>query len=104
MYIYLAGFGQQTYLHAVGDGATWIANQIADKFVGQGSYLLDFYVCEYLAEAATSCATNDENWIETQKNYLKNNKHEIVITNLKSHLEADKVEESKAPVRASLFI
>jgi hypothetical protein len=97
----LAGFGQQTYLHAVGDGATWIANQIADKFAAQGSYLLDFYhVCEYLAEAATSCAANDENWIETQKDYLKNNKYEIVIANLKSHLEADKVEKSKAPVRA----
>jgi hypothetical protein len=46
----LAGFGKQTHLHAVGDGATWIANQVDAKFGTQGSYLVDFYpVCEYLA-------------------------------------------------------
>jgi hypothetical protein len=46
----LAGFFNPTHLHAVGDGATWIANQVDDKFGAQGSYLLDFYpVCEYLA-------------------------------------------------------
>lgn len=37
-----AGCGQQTQLHAAGDGATWIAQQVEDKFGTQGHYLLDF--------------------------------------------------------------
>jgi hypothetical protein len=73
----LAGFGTQTHLHAVGDGAPWIAAQVEDKFGSQGSYLVDFYhVCDYLAEAAKSCANNNEKiWLETQKNALKNNEY-----------------------------
>ena len=52
--------GKQTHLHAVGDGAPWIADFVTDKFGSQGSYLLDFYhVCDYLAEAAKSCAFDD---------------------------------------------
>ena len=72
-------------MHAVGDGATWIANQVDDKFGAQGSYLVDFYhVCEYLAEAAKSCASNEEKtWMETQKKCLKNNEYKNVLANLK---------------------
>jgi hypothetical protein len=45
-----AGFGNKTQLHAVGDGATWIADQIDEQFGAQGSYLIDFYhICDYLA-------------------------------------------------------
>lgn len=57
----LAGFGPQTHLHSVGDGATWIAQQVADKFGTQGSYLVDFYhVCDYLQAAAKVCAPGQE--------------------------------------------
>ena len=38
-----AGFGQATHLHAVGDGAEWIAGQIEEQFGAQSRYLLDFY-------------------------------------------------------------
>jgi hypothetical protein len=67
--------GKQTHLHVVGDGAPWIADQVDEKFGLQGSYLVDFYhVCEYLADAAKSCANdNEKSWLETQKNALKNN-------------------------------
>lgn len=98
----LAGFGQQTHLHAVGDGAPWIANQVQDKFGAQGSYLVDFYhVCDYLA-ASSDCANDDEpnNWLETQKNALKNNEYEKVLKALKPYLEADEIDDKKAPVRA----
>jgi hypothetical protein len=86
----------------VGDGAPWIADQVDYNFGLQGSYLVDFYhVCEYLADAAKSCANLDsKNWLETQKNALKNNEYKQVISNLKPYLEADKVEDHKAPVRA----
>jgi len=98
----LAGFGKQTQLHAIGDGAVWIADQVDDKFGLQASYLLDFYhVCEYLADAAKSCANDkDETWLKTQQNFLKNNEYDKVLSNLEPFLEADEIEDNKAPVRA----
>jgi hypothetical protein len=76
-----AGFGTQTQLHSVGDGATWIADQVENKFGTQGGYLVDFYhVCDYLAAAAKTCEPNDSKaWIEIQKKLLKNNDYPLVI-------------------------
>ncbi len=92
-----------TYIHAVGDGAPWIASQVQDQFGTQGSYLIDFYhVCDYLAAASTHCVNDDEakNWLETQKNALKNHEHEPVINNLKPYIETDDIDDFNAPVRA----
>lgn len=99
----LAGFGEKTQLHAVGDGAPWIAKQVQNKFGTQGSYLVDFYhVCDYLAAASTHCAFDNEvqEWMENQKNNLKNNEYEKVIHNLEPYLEAEDLDDKKAPVRA----
>lgn len=99
----LADFGNKTQLHAVGDGASWIANQVKDKFGTQGSYLVDFYhVCDYLAGASTHCANDNEvkEWMKNQKNNLKNNQYEKVLNNLKPNLEADDIDDKQAPVRA----
>ena len=53
-----AGFGTQTHLHGVGDGALWIADQTNAKFGAQASYLADFFhVCEYLAAASKKSIT-----------------------------------------------
>jgi hypothetical protein len=97
-----AGFGVQTQLHSVGDGAIWIADQVKNKFGSQGYYLVDFYhVCDYLAAAAKVCAANDsKSWIETQKKLLKNNDFKLVIENLTPYLENVDVQEKDAPVRA----
>jgi hypothetical protein len=97
-----AGFGTQTQLHSVGDGATWIAEQVESKFGTQGCYLLDFYhVCDYLAAAATVCAANDgKAWIDIQKKLLNNNDYKLVIDNLNSYLEGGDIQDSNAPVRA----
>ncbi len=47
-----AGFGANSRVHAVGDGAPWIVGQVEEQFGDQGSYLIDFYhVCEYLSAA-----------------------------------------------------
>lgn len=95
-----AGLGINTQIHGVGDGATWIESQMKEKFGAQGSYLIDFYhVCEYLAEASTGCAANDD-WMNTQKKRLKNNQYALVIESLEPHLETADVENKKAPVRA----
>lgn len=97
-----AGFGTQTQLHGVGDGALWIVDQIEDKFGAQANYLADFYhVCDYLAAAAKTCAPADaEAWLETHKKLLKNNEYAVVIANLTPYLEADGIDNDKAPVRA----
>lgn len=97
-----AGFGTQTRLHSVGDGAAWIAEQVENKFGSQGYYLIDFFhVCEYLAEAAKVCAVNEsEIWTEKQKSLLKNNDYQRVLENLKPSVEGDDIQDSKAPVRA----
>ena len=98
-----AGFGEQTYLHSVGDGATWIANQLEKQFGEQGHYLIDFYhVCEYLSDAAKACSGVISNsfWIERQKNLWKNNELNVVLTNLKPYIENEDTPDSNAPVRA----
>ena len=52
-----AGFGANSRVHAVGDGAPWIVGQVEEQFGDQGSYLIDFYhVCEYLSAAAEAIA------------------------------------------------
>jgi len=95
------GFGENSHLHAVGDGAPWIAEQIQDKFGTQASYLIDFYhVCQYLAEAAKICSPHDTKiWMETQKRLLKNNEYQTVLFNLQTCFQSDKVQGDKEVVR-----
>jgi hypothetical protein len=97
-----AGFGTNTQLHGVGDGAPWIAEQFAATFGSQASYLVDFYhVCDYLAEAAKICAPDaPHGWLETQKCLLKNNEGPEVLNQLRADVEAEGVDNDHAPVRA----
>ena len=85
-----AGFGPDSHLHAVGDGAPWIAHQVDARFGTQGTYLVDFYhTCEYLGAAAPACAANDTgDWLETQKDRLKANRADAVLETLAPCLEA----------------
>ena len=70
-----AGFGANSQVHAVGDGAPWIVGQVEAQFGDQGRYLIDFYhVCEYLAAASEAIAPDPaarSAWMETQKEALK---------------------------------
>jgi len=97
-----AGFGYQTYLHGIGDGASWIARQFNEVFDVQGSYLIDFFhVCEYLSEASMSCCQiNPKGWVNEQKKHLKNNDYLRVIENLSAFIEDQSVNDNQAPVRA----
>jgi hypothetical protein len=97
-----AGFGTNTQVHGVGDGAVWIAEQFTATFGLQASYLVDFYhVCDYLAEAATICAPDAPHaWLETQKQRLKNNDGTEVLNQLRDYVEAEEVANDHAPVRA----
>jgi hypothetical protein len=97
-----AGFGTNTQLHGVGDGAPWIAEQFTMTFGRQASYLVDFYqVCDYLAEASHCCAPEAPHvWIEFQKQRLKNNEGLEVLNQLRPYVEAEEVDNDHAPVRA----
>lgn len=95
-----AGFNQENPLHAVGDGAPWITEQIDEHFGKEGRYLVDFYhVCEYLSAAAVSCAVDIQSWLDEQKRLLKSNQHKRVLLNLLPHIEPPGTDDKQAPVR-----
>ena len=97
-----AGFGRQTQVHGLGDGAPWITDQVDRTFGTQATYLIDFYhLCDYLAAAADAVAGPEKSaWMETQKTALKANRWPEVLATLRPSLEPDAVADHDAPVRA----
>jgi len=95
------GLDADTRVHAVGDGAPWIADQTDRVFGAQSSYLVDFYhLCEYLAAASKGCAADHRAWYKTQKQRMKSGQVTAVLAALTPHLEPPEVDDSNAPVRA----
>jgi hypothetical protein len=98
-----AGFGANSHVHAVGDGAPWIVGQVEEQFGDQGSYLIDFYhVCEYLSGAVKAIAPDpaaQESWMAAQKDALKAGRLANVLQTLARHFEAPEVDDKQAPVR-----
>ena len=98
-----AGFGKSTQIHAVGDGAPWIADQVEAQFGAQGSYLLDFYhVCDYLSAAAKVIVTDESGraaWLDEQKNRLKTGLANELFQALLPHMEPPAMQDGEAPVR-----
>ena len=97
-----AGLGAHTKVHGVGDGATWIADQVSLKFGVQGKYLVDFYhVCDYLSAAGNVCAKQDKkSWMDEQKQRMKDGRCSEVLESIQPHLESESVSSKDAPVRA----
>ena len=97
------GLGANTQVHAVGDGAPWLAHQVETRFGEQATYLLDFYhASEYLAAASQVCASEDaKGWLKTQQTRLKHNQSALVLSALYPSLEPDTVDDKQAPVRAA---
>ncbi|MGH9991209.1 MAG: UPF0236 family transposase-like protein [Nitrososphaera sp.] len=97
-----AGAGSQTTFHGVGDGATWITNQLDLRFGTRATYLVDFYhLCGYVARAAEVVAgEGKEAWIKEKKDWLKDNRWPDVLKSLQPYLEGEKVLDQDAPVRA----
>jgi hypothetical protein len=98
-----AGLGRKTKVHAVGDGASWIADQVQLQFGLQGAFLVDFYhLCDDLAATGDTIAGADKRaWMAVQKDRLKQNRVQEVIAELQPFLEDDTVPEAQAPVRAA---
>jgi hypothetical protein len=96
-----AGWGLNSRIHAVGDGADWIRLQSQEVFGAQGSFLCDFFhVSEYLGAAAQTCRpAQPDQWRHTQQKRLRRGHAQKVLTALEEHLEAEATPEAEAPVR-----
>ena len=94
-----AGWAADSYLHAVGDGAEWIARLSETCFGAQGRYLLDLYhVSEYLAAAAPA---DQPDFLSRQKAHLCAGQAAAVIAALATRLEPADTPDPAAPVRAA---
>lgn len=95
------GAGRQTWLHCVGDGAPWIAEQAEQRFGTQARYLIDFFHLSQYLGAAARVADQPQAWLEQQKQHLKQNRSDAVLDALAPHLERHKATADKpAPVQA----
>lgn len=96
-----AGWGLNSRIHAVGDGAEWIRLQCREVFGDQGHFLCDyFHVSEYLGAAAPSCRpAQPDQWRRTQQQRLKHGHALKVVATLAEHLETEGTPEADAPVR-----
>jgi hypothetical protein len=98
-----AGRGMASRIHAVCDGAEWIAIQTREVFGTDATLLTDYYhVSEYLAAAAPACRPEAPGqWRHTQQKRLKRGAAAQVIAELAVHREAAQVADENAPVRAA---
>jgi hypothetical protein len=96
-----AGWGLNSQIHAVGDGAGWIERLSKEVFREQGTFLCDFFhVSEYLGGAADTCAPNRTGpWRRTQQKRLRRGNLPKVLAALAEHLEPEGTPEEEAPVR-----
>jgi hypothetical protein len=96
-----AGWGLNSRIHTVGDGAEWIQLQSREVFGEQAHFLCDFFhVSEYLAAAAPVCRPNQpDQWRHTQHKRLKRGAAPEVIAALTPHLEPQATPDEEAPVR-----
>ena len=95
-----AGFDGKTKVHALGDGAPWIRDQVATVFGRQASYLVDFFhVAEYLADAAKTCGGSDPKaWVAARKKDLREGRSHAVIVELGKGREPETAAERPAAV------
>ena len=97
-----AGWGLDTQIHALGDGAPWIAEQARVQFGTQGRYTLDLYhACDYLAAAAPDPA-HAKLFVEPLREALRASDHPSVLATLRPREEPSDCPDEKAPVRAAL--
>lgn len=85
------GFGSNTKVHGLGDGAVWIEDQMKRVFGNQVKYLVDFYhTSGYLAQAAEhSWASEKDNWLKEQQDLLKNSQHKKILEVIRNRLPMD---------------
>lgn len=97
-----AGGGENSKIHGVGDGASWIASQFDRILPGQATYLIDFmHLCEYLEPASKVCSPKDSlAWLKQQKVLMKEGNISDVIQALEPHIEQNTSKDEDSPVRS----
>jgi hypothetical protein len=94
-----AGWGTKTHIHAVGDGAAWIADQCQRQFGKQGRFLVDLYhVCDYLAAANKN---NPDFSLQRQKQMLLEGHSRELLQELSARQESEEKLDEEAPVRCA---
>ena len=99
-----AGWGLNSQIHTVGDGAQWIRLQSKEVFGKQGTFLCDFFhVSEYLGAAAPSCREGKpDHWRRIQQKRLRRGAVNLVIEALEENREPSETPEDQAPVHNAL--
>jgi hypothetical protein len=99
----VAGAGQASRIHALGDGARWIVEQVERVFGAQATYLVDLYhVSTYLAAAAAAIAPHEPApLLRRFKDELCTEQLSSVLTTLETYREPASTTEANAPVRAA---
>lgn len=97
----LAGWGANSSIHALGDGAEWIRLQCQEVFQSQGTFLCDFYhVSGYLGAAADGCRPRQPDaWRRTQQKRLRRGAVDKVIESMEPFVEPEGIPDEEAPVR-----
>ena len=94
-----AGWGVNTRIHAVGDGAPWLAHQAAVRFGAAGTYLLDLHhVCAYLA----AVWPGDKATLHRHRDALRAGRTETVLPAPRDRLEPPDTPKAAAPARSAL--
>ena len=100
------GMHPATHIHAVADGAGWIADQYDRQFGTRCKFHVDLYhVCDYLAAAANATpmeAQERKNWLETQKQSLRASEVKTVISALESLTSKENANDESTPITSAI--
>jgi hypothetical protein len=96
-----AGWGMDSQIHVVADGAEWLWRQSREVFGAQGRFLVDFFhLSEYLSAASESCSPKTpRRWLKVQQARLKRSVPALVLEALEPFVEPPSLPDEEAPVR-----
>lgn len=91
-----------TRIHALGDGAEWIARQAQERFGPCHRHTVDLYhVCEYLSAAAPE-PQRSKAFVDKHRRLLRQNQSKKVLEALRKRKEPPELAEEQAPVRRAV--
>lgn len=92
----LAGQGEKTHIHALGDGTIWIADKVEEHFGANATFTLDiFHLSEYLHMASKCISPKDPvAWARLQQERMKRGEKDQVLFELERHLDEGKHEDT----------
>ena len=95
-----SGWGLNTQIHVVGDGACRVGQQARQNFGPQCRVLVDYYhLSEYLAGVAERHKATDKSWLGRQQASLKKGDYAKVLKQLESLVEPASVPDEMAVAR-----